>query len=479
MNNNNCRLVFSRIRGMLVAVEETATATGKSGETRAGRTSIKETRSPLRSLVALPMAVAPLLAFAQIVPGGTHAPSVISTANGLPQVNINRPSGSGVSMNTYNQFDVSNRGAILNNSPTITNTQLAGYVNGNPNFGPNDSARVIVNQVNSNSPSQLRGYLEVAGRSAEVIVANPNRLLLDGAGFINTSRAVLTTGTPNFAPDGSVSGFNVTQGNITVQGVGFNASNVDQVDLLARAVQANAAIYAKNLNVITGANGIDHDTLNATPIASNGPAPGVSIDVSNLGGMFANRIWLVGMENGVGVSNRGVLAAQAGDLILTTQGQLVLAGQTNASGNIAANARDGIGNSGTTYAQQNVSVNTSGALINSGTLAAKQITTISAGSVASTGTLGAGVNSDGSVGNAGDLNVATTGHLSATGENVAGGNATLSGSGVNLAGSETAANGNLTLNASAGDLNLAGATTSAGGTVNAQRQAHWSTTTAR
>jgi len=112
MNNNNYRLVFSRIRGMLVAVEETATATGKSGETRAGRTSIKETRSPLRSLVALLMAVAPLLAFAQIVPGGTNAPSVISTANGLPQVNINRPSGSGVSMNTYNQFDVSNRGAI-------------------------------------------------------------------------------------------------------------------------------------------------------------------------------------------------------------------------------------------------------------------------------------------------------------------------------------------------------------------------------
>ncbi|SIT45089.1 Filamentous haemagglutinin family outer membrane protein [Paraburkholderia piptadeniae] len=453
---------------MLVAVEETATATGKSGETRAGRASgVQATGLSLRSLVALLMAVAPLLAFAQIVPGGAHSPGVITTQNGIPQVNINKPSGSGVSMNTYNQFDVSNRGAILNNSPTITNTQLAGYVNGNPNYGPNDSARVIVNQVNSNSPSQLRGYLEVAGHSAEVIVANPNGLLLDGAGFINTSRATLTTGTPNFAPDCSVSGFNVTQGNITVQGAGFNASNVDQVDLLARAVQVNAAIYAKNLNVITGANSIDHDTLNATPIAGNGPAPGVSIDVSNLGGMYANRIWLVGTENGVGVSNRGVLAAQAGDLTLTTQGKLVFAGQTNASGNITASARDGIDNSGTTYAQQNVSANTSGALTNSGTLAAQQNTTVSAGSVASTGTLGAGVNSDGTIASAGDLSVSSRGAVTASGRNEGGGNTTIRGTSVSLAGSNTSANGALVLTASGGDLNLAVATTTAGGTLNA------------
>jgi filamentous hemagglutinin len=174
---------------MLVAVEETATATGKSGETCAGRASGKQTRSLRRSLVALLMAVAPLLAFAQIVPGGAHAPGVITTQNGIPQVNINKPSGSGVSMNTYNQFDVSNRGAILNNSPTITNTQLAGYVNGNPNYGPNDSARVIVNQVNSNSPSQLRGYLEVAGRSAEVIVANLTATAVTNASSYNNVAA--------------------------------------------------------------------------------------------------------------------------------------------------------------------------------------------------------------------------------------------------------------------------------------------------
>ena len=209
-------------------------------------------------------------------------------------MNINRPSGAGVSVNTYNQFDVPQRGAILNNSPTMVQSQLGGMINGNPNFAAGQAARVIVNQVNSASASQFNGALEVAGQRANVILANPSGISVNGGTFINTSRATLTTGTPNYAADGSVSGFNVTGGNIAISGAGLNASNVDQVDLLSRAVQANAAVYAKtNLNVVTGANSVDYSTLNATPIAGDGAAPGVSIDVSNLGGMYANRIQLV------------------------------------------------------------------------------------------------------------------------------------------------------------------------------------------
>ncbi|MFP3803154.1 filamentous hemagglutinin N-terminal domain-containing protein, partial [Paraburkholderia sp. SIMBA_027] len=80
------------------------------------------------------------------------------------------------------------------------------------------------------------GHLEVAGQRAEVVIANGSGISVNGGGFINTSRAILTTGSPNFAPDGSLAGFNVTGGNITVQGAGLDGSAVDQVDLLARAV---------------------------------------------------------------------------------------------------------------------------------------------------------------------------------------------------------------------------------------------------
>ncbi|WP_370653281.1 hemagglutinin repeat-containing protein [Caballeronia sp. Lep1P3] len=406
------------------------------------------------------------LSAAQIVAAPGSGAQVIQTQNGLAQVNIARPSAAGVSVGTFSQFDVPAKGAILNNSPTLVQTQQAGYINGNPNLSPGQSARIIVNQVMSNSPSQLHGYTEVAGARAEVVIANPSGIVVDGAGFINTSRAILTTGTPNFGANGSLAGFNVTGGNITVQGAGLNASNVDQVDLLARAVQVNAAIYANNLNVIAGASSIDHDSLNATSIAGNGAAPSVAIDVSALGGMYANRIFLSSNEYGVGVSTNGVLAAQAGDLTLKSNGQLVLAGQTNASGSINASARDGIANTGTTYAQGNVIATTSGALTNTGILAAQHDTTINAGSVASTGTLGAGVNQDGTIANSGELNVLATGAVVATGRNEGGGNTTIRGASVNLAGSNTSANSALTLAANSGDMNLANATTTAGGALN-------------
>ncbi|MDR5762501.1 hemagglutinin repeat-containing protein [Caballeronia sp. LZ035] len=392
---------------------------------------------------------------------------VVQTQNGLAQVNIAKPSGAGVSLNHYSQFDVPKQGAILNNSPAITQTQQAGWINGNANLAPGGAARVIVNQVVSNAPSAIRGFVEVGGPRAEVVVANPNGLIVDGGGFINTSRAILTTGTPNFEPNGSLSGFTVNGGNIVVQGAGLNAANVDQVDLLARAIQVNAAIYANQLTAITGANGIEHDTLAATPVAGNGPAPAVALDVSALGGMYANRIFLASNEFGVGVSTRGVLAAQAGDLTLTSNGKLVLAGQSNASGTLNISARDGIDNRGTTYAQGDLVVATGGLLANSGVLAAQRHTRLRADSIASTGTLAAGVNGDGSLAHSGDLDVSAAGAVTVTGRNLAGGSAALSGSALDLGGSTLSAHRALVLTARSGDADFSGATITAGGSVKA------------
>ncbi|MCA8097615.1 hemagglutinin repeat-containing protein [Burkholderia contaminans] len=468
MNKNTHRLVYSRLRGMVVAVAETATAEGKSatGEARARRRlSTSGTRMVVAGVAALGML--PTLSDAQIVPTPGTSTHVIQTPNGLPQVNVAAPSGAGVSVNTYNQFDVSRAGAILNNSATMVQTQQAGWINGNPNYSAGQAARIIVNQVNSPNPSQIRGALEIAGSRAELVLANPSGIYLDGASFINTSRATLTTGVPYYGADGSLAGFNVNRGLVTVAGAGLNAANIDQVDLIARAVQVNAAVYAKNLNVIAGAAQVNHDTLAATPIAGDGAAPSVAIDVSQLGGMYSDRIFLASNEFGVGVANAGTIAAQAGDLTLQSNGRLVLTGKSTASGNLALSAAGGIQNSGTTYAQQSLSASTSADLTNTGTLAAQQSATVNAGSVNSTGTLGAGVNNDGSVAHSGDLNLTASGQLNATGQNVAGGSVSLEGGSVNLAGSQTAANGNLSLNATAGDVNLSSATTSAQGAIQA------------
>ena len=469
MNTNLYRLVFNAAHGMLVAVQESAANRGKgrhagSGKPAARAATVRFALPAITLGVWMAMGV-PVKAVAQIVAdpnAGAHRPTVGQTANGLPQVDITRPSAAGVSLNHYSQFDVNKPGAILNNSPAIVATQQAGYINGNPNLLPGQGARIIVNQVTGTMPSQLQGYVEVAGARSEVVIANPNGLMVNGLGFINTSRATLTTGTPVFGGSGSLDAFRVTGGQILVQGAGMNAANVDQVDLIARAVQANASLYANRLNVIAGANQVDHDTLGINPIAGAGPAPAQGIDVAQLGGMYANKILLASTEQGVGVSLRGIAAAQAGDLTLTTQGKLVLAGQTNASGNLTAHARDGIDNSGTTYATQAVSLDTDGVLSHTGTLAAQQQLDVKGGSVNSTGTLAAGVNQDGTVAAPADLVVSATGTLTATGRNQASGNATLRGGSVTLAGSQTSAVGNLDLTASAGDLDLTGATNTAG-----------------
>ena len=50
-----------------------------------------------------------------------HQPQVEETANGIPLVNITAPSSGGVSRNEYETFNVPDKGAILNNSYTLSN----------------------------------------------------------------------------------------------------------------------------------------------------------------------------------------------------------------------------------------------------------------------------------------------------------------------------------------------------------------------
>ncbi|KVV26239.1 hypothetical protein WK80_16425 [Burkholderia multivorans] len=200
MNKNRYRVVFNRARCALMVVQENGHAPRAAGGRSAANTSAVSTVlhtawHPI-AWVAMLLLGGSAVAMAQIAPTPGTSTQVIQTQNGLPQVNVARPSSAGVSVNTYNQFDVQRAGAILNNSASLTNTQLAGYINGNPNYGPGQAARIIVNQVNSANASQIRGPIEIAGQRAELVIANPNGLVLDGAGFINTSKATLTTGVP-------------------------------------------------------------------------------------------------------------------------------------------------------------------------------------------------------------------------------------------------------------------------------------------
>ncbi|WP_338642074.1 hemagglutinin repeat-containing protein [Burkholderia pyrrocinia] len=416
-------------------------------------------------VTAVVFAAVSIPVIAQISPATDgKGPGVSTTPSGVPLVQINRPSAAGVSDNHYSQFSTGSAGAVLNNSPTSTQTQIAGWVPGNANL--TSGAKIILNQVTGTSPSMLGGPLEVAGARAQVVIANGNGITCSGCGFINTNKAVLTTGTPVIDSAGNLSSFRVTGGTVSFTGSGMNASNVERVDVLARAVQLNAALYANQLNVVTGANQIDANTLAATPIAGTSVAPSFGLDVSQLGGMYAQRILLVGTEAGVGVNDGGTIAAQTGDLSLSTQGQLTVSGNINAAGNLNIAARSGVSNSGAIYGLQSTTVNSVGDIGNSGTIAGQNQVFVNGQNVSSTGTLAAGVNANGQVGTSGDLTVVAGNRLTATGQNLAGGNATLQAATVDLSGSKTAANGSLAISATTGDVNLTGATTQAGQQAN-------------
>jgi len=187
--------------------------------------------------------------------------TVTTTASGIPQVNIQTPSAAGVSRNVYSRFDVERQGAILNNSRSMGQTRLGGLVLGNPSLATG-TASVILNEVNSNDPSQLRGYMEVAGDRAQVVVANPAGITCNGCGFINANRATLTTGTP-IVNAGRLEAYVVRRGVISLEGEGLDTSNSNFTDVIARAVQVNADILANELRITTGANQVNaaHDSV--------------------------------------------------------------------------------------------------------------------------------------------------------------------------------------------------------------------------
>ncbi|MBB4224247.1 hemagglutinin repeat-containing protein [Variovorax guangxiensis] len=315
MNRHLHRVVFNAARGMRMVVQETAASTGKGAS--------KTTATTVSAAVAgalMAMSAQAQIVGAPNVPGNLR-PTVLMAPNGVPLVNIQTPSAAGVSRNVYNQFSVGSNGAILNNSRVNVQTQLGGFVQGNPNLatGP---ARIILNEVNGGTPSQLRGYIEVGGQRAEVIIANPAGISVDGGGFINASRATLTTGTPQFNAVGGLDSFLVRGGTITIDGAGLDASKTDYAAILARAVQANASIWASELKVVTGANQVSADHSQITPTTGTGTAPTFALDVAALGGMYANKIVLIGSEAGLGVRNAGSIGAGAGGLVVTAAGRL-------------------------------------------------------------------------------------------------------------------------------------------------------------
>ena len=305
-----------------------------------------------------------------------HQPQIEETANGIPLVNITAPSSGGVSRNEYETFNVPDKGAILNNSYTLSKTELAGYVQGNNNMAERP-AKIIVNEVTGAGSTSMDGFLEVAGNRADVVIANPNGITVNGGGFINTGKAFLTTGKPVYDGEDHLQRFDITGGDILIEGKGLGGKETESLAILSRAVKINAGIWAKDLHITTGANTVDAKTLEASAIEGKGGRPAFALDTAAIGGMYAGRITLVGTEKGLGVNNSGTWSAED-NLTLDWNGDLKNSGTIYSKGNADLRASH-LENDKTIAAERNLSAAAKENIRNQGKLLAGENMDIYAG----------------------------------------------------------------------------------------------------
>ena len=355
----------------------------------------------LSYLVSAIIAGQPLLPAVGAVITPQNGAGMDKAANGVPVVNIATPNGAGISHNRFTDYNVGKEGLILNNATGKLNpTQLGGLIQNNPNLKAGGEAKGIINEVTGGKRSLLQGYTEVAGKAANVMVANPYGITCDGCGFINTPHATLTTGRPVMNADGSLQALEVTEGSITINGAGLDGTRSDAVSIIARATEVNAALHAKDLTVTAGANRITADGR-VSALKGEGDVPKVAVDTGALGGMYARRIHLTSTESGVGV-NLGNLYARDGDITLDASGRLTvnnslatgavtakgqgvtLTGDHKAGGNLSVSSRrDIVLSNGTLNSDKDLSLTAGGRITQQNekltagrdvTLAAKNIT---------------------------------------------------------------------------------------------------------
>ena len=400
MNKRHYKVIFSRVLNQLVVVSELVKSQGKAQSENMSSVQAKTGLfSTALSLNPIHFSLMLALGFVFLSPSvqaedmairadksapGNQQPTVLQTGNGIPQVNIQAPSQAGVSRNQYSQFDVAEKGAVLNNARKAYQTQMAGWVQGNPNLARGE-AKVILNEVNSANPSRLKGYVEVAGKKADVVIANPSGIQCDGCGVINAGRTTLTTGKAE-VENGELKGYRVKGGKVTVGQKGMDNSQSDYTDIIAEKAEIKGGVWSKKgIKVTTGKNNIDRTNDSVVYVGdknsdkaestsnTQGENQGYSVDVGQLGGMYAEKIHLVDNGQGLGVRNAGHIGAAAGDVKIDSQGKVVNSGTISSTQQAELRAKKTIENTGKIETKQgNVSLRSQANVAQHGSIVSRQ-----------------------------------------------------------------------------------------------------------
>ncbi|OZI78675.1 two-partner secretion domain-containing protein [Bordetella genomosp. 6] len=261
--------------------------------------------------------------------------------SGVPVIDIVAPDVHGLSHNRLRELDVGPPGLVFNNSLSEGRSQLAGYLNRNP--GLRQAATAILTEITGTRPSRLHGALEVFGRRADLIVANPNGISVDGLVALNAGRLTLSTGRP--AKEGGRLRLDVDTGHIAVAGAGVNTSGLDYFDLVARTVSVDGPVAAgagarvAALAVVAGRNRFEPANGSVTPLAGSAGwgGSGYAIDGTAAGAMYGARVTLLSSDSGVGVRQRGAVSSP-GAITVSSRGEIRLHEATTGAGRLAVDA---------------------------------------------------------------------------------------------------------------------------------------------
>ncbi len=288
---------------------------------------------PKRFVRGVAGALFPLCVSAGVVPDGRTATTVSLDPSGKTLIQL-APVAGGVSHNVFSQFDVSRAGAAFQNQEV--------------------GARSIVAEVRSAQPSLIEGPVSVDGPRANLILANPNGLAINGGSFINFGSVALVAGgvaLESRTVGGSVQTYvSATSGNGAIRiGPEGLAADLIRLELLARRIDvAGPLVNAYSsptalLRLVAGDASVLFDTAasptdNLTPwayyTAGKSANQGIVIDLTAQARISSGRIELLVTDAGAGVRNGGHLQAASGDFVIDSSGLLEQRGRIEAAGDI-------------------------------------------------------------------------------------------------------------------------------------------------
>lgn len=270
-------------------------------------------------------------------------PILSESGSGVPVVNITNPSAQGVSRNQFTDFNVNAQGVILNNNAS---SEYSHAVNGEriqKNHLLRKEANIILNEVTGSNSSNLTGQLEIVGGEADIILANPNGVTCDGCKFINTNRTTLTTG----RVDINNGGINTIllkddSGIITINGQGLKGGNVDIVDIISGEILIDANLESKEKLRLISSTGVDvdYETLELNNVSSRKNREGIKVNISSLGSMYSNSIYILSNDTGSGVYSKGHIASLKNDVIIDSNGDVIFGSDsvTTAKNDVSINS---------------------------------------------------------------------------------------------------------------------------------------------